>query len=202
MMSELQLASSDWLTVLGLGIALAVFAWNGRNRAEWSARWTAKSLGSIPIPERRWTYDAHDLEDFADAAKRAGMLDDYIAILRGSDLCFAISLSAVTAFIWYQVALSPMPFAVLNWAALPLGAMAILYGIADVAEDLKLATILRHPKSIDQADAAATNTLTRLKRATLMLSVVGALIFLVLAAIEDAASRLLDRGNKGTGLPA
>jgi hypothetical protein len=68
--------------------------------------------------------------------------------------------------------------------------MAILYGIADVAEDLKLATILRHPQSIDRADAAATNMLTRIKITALILSVIGVLIFFAVAFLQMCAVRL------------
>ena len=182
--------SSDWRILLFVVLVFAVFVWNGINRVRWELDWNASGNRSLPIPEKRWSYDARDIEEFAGAAHRAGMLDSYrIAILRRSDLCFAIALAAITAFIWYRIAVTSMDWQILNWAALPLGAMAILYGIADVAEDLKLAAILSHPESIDNADAAATNMLTRIKMVTLTLSVIGAVIFGIIWLLETWAVR-------------
>ena len=71
--------------------------------------------------------------------------------------------------------------------------MAILYGIADVAEDLKLASILKHPQSIDRADAAAANMLTRIKITALIPSVIGVAIYLVISGAEMGAEKLLGR---------
>ncbi len=115
------------------------------------------------------------------------------SILKRSDVCFAIALAAVTAFVCYEIAVAPLRCELLNWAALPLGAMAILYGIADVAEDLKLASILKHPQNIDRADAAAANMLTRIKFTALILSVIGVGIFLIIAGAEMGAEKLLGR---------
>jgi hypothetical protein len=156
--------------------------------------WTASGNQRTPIPERCWTYDARDLEIFANAADRAGMLGFYVnTILRRSDVCFAIALAAITAFIWYWIAVTPMQCQIFNWAALPMGAMAILYGIADVAEDIKLATILDHWQSIDRADTAATNMLTRIKMTTLILSLIGVLIFVVVSVLQTSAVWLRSR---------
>jgi hypothetical protein len=180
----------DRRVLLFVVLVIAVFLWNGISRVQWQLRWNAAGNRSLPIPEKRWTYDARDVEEFAGAADRAGMLDSYrSAILHRSDLCFAIALAAITAFVWYQIAVTPTDFQILNWAALPLGAMAILYGVADVAEDLKLAAILSHPQSIDAAEVAATNMLTRIKMVTLTLSVVGGVIFGIIWSLETWAVR-------------
>jgi hypothetical protein len=74
--------------------------------------------------------------------------------------------------------------------------MGIVYGAADVAEDLKLASILddwrrrpRHhgvaPEAVDMdgGEAAAANALTRIKLVTICLSVAGALAFAVLSSL-------------------
>lgn len=166
-----------WVIVLGL-LAIAALIWSVINRARWERDWTAAEKPPMDIPERRWTYDAQDLEDFAQAAG-AGMLRFYISILRGSDLGFAVATAAIAAYIWGRIAVTDVNCALVNWAALPLGAMAILYGIADVAEDLKLSLILKHPQAIDRAETAATNTLTRIKLVTIMLSLFGAIIFVI-----------------------
>jgi hypothetical protein len=185
---------SDWRIAAFVAVVIATVAWNMINRIQWDLAWIASGNERTFIPERCWSYDAHDLEVFANAAGRAGMLGFYVnAILRRSDVCFAIALSAITAFIWYRIAVTPMVCWIFNWAALPLGAMAILYGIADVAEDIKLATILNHRQSIDRADAAATNMLTRIKMATLTLSLIGVVIFGVVSLVETLTVRVRSR---------
>jgi membrane protein implicated in regulation of membrane protease activity len=67
--------------------------------------------------------------------------------------------------------------------------MGILYGFADAAEDIKLASILAHPGDIDMGEAAAANVLTRLKFVTITLSVVGLVVFAILSAIALVAGR-------------
>jgi hypothetical protein len=86
-----------------------------------------------------------------------------------------------------EVALSPFVSEAFAWIALPLGAMGIVYGVADVAEDVKLARILEHP-AIDRADAASASALTRIKMVALFLSVAGLVIFLILQGIERIAA--------------
>jgi hypothetical protein len=193
-MSVVHFIFDDWRITAFVALVVVAIAWNETNRFRWDLAWIASGNQRTLIPERCWTYDARDLEVFANAADHAGMLRFYVnTILRGSDVCFAIALAAVTAFIWYWIAVTPMEYRIVNWAALPLGAMAILYGIADVAEDIKLASILNHRQSIDRADAAATNMLTRIKMVTLTLSVIGVLIFFAVSVLETCAVRLRER---------
>jgi hypothetical protein len=177
-----------WVMLSAL-VAVALLVWSIINRTRWALRWRTAGSANIDIPERRWTYDAQDLEDFARAAEGAHMLQFYVSILRGSDLGFAVATAAIAAYIWGRLAVTDMNFAVINWAALPLGAMAVLYGIADVAENLKLSSILKHPEAIDQAEAAATNALTRIKRVTIILSIFGVIVFFVCAIAPALASR-------------
>jgi hypothetical protein len=186
----------DWLVQILAALALLAIAWNVINRAAWDAEWKNSGYRNIRIPEQRWSYSAYDLEDFAKAAgqvsvDRVTALDFYVSrILHGSDICFAAALAAISAYVWYRVAVTPMPYEALNWVALPLGAMAILYGVADIAEDLKLAAILKHPKKVDRADAAATNMLTRIKLVAICLSLVGAAIYAIVAGIEFGVEKL------------
>jgi hypothetical protein len=183
----------DWRVVLFLGVAIAAVGWNLVNRARWDAAWAAAGNAKMGIPERRWTYDAQDLERFARTAQPVGLLRPYLRILWTSDLCFAVFVATVSAYIWWRIAVTPVGYAFVNWAALPLGAMAILYGIADVAEDLKLASMLKYPHTIDQAEAAATNMLTRVKIVTISLSLIGLAIFGLYQAAEKCAVWLLSR---------
>jgi hypothetical protein len=186
---------SDWRVAPFFVIAIALIGWNVINRARWDVAWTRAGNHDYKIPERRWTYDAQDLDEFV---RKAGgddppLLEFYRCILRGSDLAFAIAVAAMTAYIWGQIAIAPVECVWLNWAALPLGAMGVLYGIADVAEDLKLSAILEHPDAIDQAETAATNILTRVKLVTICLSLIGAVIFLLYSLAEICAVWLLSR---------
>lgn len=197
-MQFLAAIAGDWRNWVALAVALAVFAWSTRNRIAWDAACEEREATNrnAEIPERRWRspYDAFDLQNFARAiadlrVRRYRALEFYVShILRRSDLCFAIALSLLTALFWAEVALSPFAWTWLKWAALPLGAMAIVYGVADVAEDVKLAKILSHPQ-IDRADAAAASALTRIKIVSLPLSMVGGAIFLVILVVEWIAKK-------------
>jgi hypothetical protein len=183
----------EWWVMLSAVVAVALLIWSIINRTRWALGWRAAGNANIDIPERRWTYDAQDLEDFARAAEGAHMLRFYVSILRGPDLGFAVATAAIAAYIWGRLALTEMDCAFVNWAALPLGAMAVLYGIADVAENLKLSSILKHPEAIDQAEAAATNTLTRIKRVTIILSIFGTIVFFICAIAPALAARRSSR---------
>jgi hypothetical protein len=67
--------------------------------------------------------------------------------------------------------------------------MGILYGVADVAEDLKLASILSAHGSIDAGETAAANFLTRIKFVTITLSGVGIAVFLALSGLAAISIR-------------
>lgn len=191
-------ARIDWRVTLFVIIVLAALVWNGIKRTRWDLARNASGSGNKRIPERRLTYDAKDLKDFVQASK-GNVLPLYISILRGSDIGFAIALAAITVWLWYRIAVTPMGCTFLNWLALPLGAMAILYGIADVAEDLKLSSILSQPQAIDRAEAAAASTLTRIKFVTLFLSAIGAAIFVAYLIVQTCATWLLrPRGTPAT----
>jgi hypothetical protein len=187
--------ASDWRNWALLGLAFAALGWGTWNRMAWDKACAARAATNpnVKIPERRATYDPADLRAFVRAIEGlrvAGCpaLDFYVGhILRRSDLGYAVALSLLTAVFWAEVALSPFVGDVLAWMALPFGAMAIVYGVADIAEDVKLARILEHP-TIDRADVASTSALTRIKMVSLFLSVAGLVIFLILQGIERIAA--------------
>jgi len=183
---------------------MAVFIWNAKRRAVLNT----VAGDDLKIPETLWTYDAGNLEDFVNGAHSRQVegrpfLEFYrSAILHQSDLAYSVALSLVTAFIWLEVAfmtswpslLACIPQTWLeyfNWFAWPAAAMAIIYGIADIAEDLKLAAILAHPQAIDRAEAVAANMLTRIKIMTLVASIVGALIAWLTQRIQWVFARRL-----------
>lgn len=176
-------------TIVGL-VAVVVFVWNANRRAAMDA-----VTHDLKIPERLWTYDAVEIEDFAKAAhgrevERRPLLEFYVnAILRQSDLAYAVVLSLITALIWLEIAFSPVAWTWLTWLAWPAAAMALIYGVADVSEDIKLAYILEHPTRIDPAEAVAVNMLTRIKMTTLTLSLVGLAIFGLTQILQRAVAR-------------
>lgn len=92
--------------------------------------------------------------------------------------------------------------------------MGVLYGVADVAEDLKLRGIFRHAKKMaaarengtalqrdtllaDAAQVDASNTLTRVKMLTIFLSGTGLLAFFIMMAADKLVS-LFDAPRSGT----
>lgn len=197
-------------------LAVCVFVWSGINRVKWDKAWHASEFASVMIPERCWFYGAHQLDQFVAAAQQVSIggrpsLAFYKTnILRRSDVAYAISLAYVTVWAWYSIVVSPPPWAWiggfwlwLQWMAFPMGAMAILYGVADVTEDLKLAAILERPDRIDRADAAAANMLTRIKIVALALSILGVLFFLIVLLAQKLAERFAGMNSRPrTGVPA
>ncbi len=186
--------TSWWLLLAGA--IVGAFIWGMVNRIKWDKAWNLPHTDVPPIPERCWTYDVHALERFVTHARsiqvgNSASLAFYVrSILKKSDIVFALALSTATVWILTAVIVSTSIWEWVQWAAFPAGAMAVAYGVADVAEDLKLAAILGkssdHLKVFDRADVSAVNMLTRIKFVTLTLSVVGAAIFVILLLIQSA----------------
>ncbi len=62
-------------------------------------------------------------------------------------------------------------------------AMGLAYGVADVAEDLWLARILGRTARTERVEGTVACSLTRLKFATIVLSLLGGLLFLTFSKI-------------------
>ena len=188
-------------------------------RIHWNIAWQPPHTEVPKIPERCWTYDMRHLRGFALHAARVNVLrrpamDYYVrVILLGSDLAFAVALTVATVWIWLLVVLRDEPWAwlpfqscfavlwpYLQWFALWAIAMAILYGVADISEDVKLAAILKHADKLDRANIAAANMLTRIKLVTVFLSIVGAGLFIVVSVIQAMIEALARRrtGRRGS----
>ena len=200
------LASNEVLVGLLLLAALA-FIWNGARRISWEERWQNQTLR---VPESMMFYGAKELKAFAGAARRvtinreSGLSFYANRILRGSDLAYALALATITAYVWFRLALGYAPSAPQSWLSSAVvwfapyfGAMAIAYGAADIAEDLKLASILwprgQDPEEeleIDRAEAAAANMLTVIKMLSLFLSVIGFVLFLLLRWLQSTTKLL------------
>ena len=142
-------------------------------------------------PERLWTYDAHYLARFVQrfdgGSSRALDVVYRSKILHQWDLAFAVALAIFACLVDLALSTTVRGIPVI-WHALVVAAgMAIVYGAADVAEDLKLAAILKHPTTIDAGQTAAANALTRIKIVAITLSLTGGALFLVLSAIVRAS---------------
>ncbi len=169
--------------------------------------WTPEMPVALAEPERRWTYDKDYLVEFlrtlylgsgAEAKPTDGLAFYRTAVLP-LDIAFAIAFSvflALTSLLMTGL-LSLWPW--VTRLALSAAAVAILYGVADVSEDLKLVSILRHAERVfglptgedapetasalvDAAEADAANTLTRIKLLTITVSIILLVIFLLLWA--------------------
>jgi hypothetical protein len=201
--------ASDWTFAALLLLAALAFIWNGARRITWENRWKDQTL---PIPESMVFYGARELRTFAGAARRVSIngqsgLSFYAnKILRGCDLAYALALSTITAYVWFRIALAYAPTAPQSWLSSAIvwfapyfAAMAVIYGAADIAEDLKLASILQprgqddEEAEIDRAEAAAANMLTILKMLSLLLSVIGFVLFLLLRWLQS-----ITKGLSGT----
>jgi hypothetical protein len=199
-----------------LVLAAAAFIWNGSRRIAWNREWKDRN-----IPEGMMVYGADELQTFVDAARsvtinRQPALAFYAEkILRGCDIAYAVALAAVTAYAWFRLALACSASAADSWIASTLvwfapffGAMAIAYAVADIAEDLKLASILwpkatkdnpdRYPDVIDRADAAAANMLTRIKMMSLGLSLIGYGLFKLLRLVQSALGNVQAKKQRQT----
>lgn len=207
----------DWLAsdevLFGLlGLAAVAFIWNGAQRIAWERQWHAQYPR---IPESMVFYGAKELKAFASFARKvtvkhqAGLSFYADKILRGCDLAYAAALATLTAYVWFRIALQHAPDAPQSWWSSAIvwfapycAAMAIAYGVADITEDFKLASILL-PRGanadteheIDRAEAAAANMLTIIKMLTLALSVIGLILFLLLRWTQSITKSL-------TGTPA
>jgi len=188
-----------------LGLAALAFIWNGARRITWE---NATKDSDVRIPESMPFYGASELKKFSKVLRPVRIegqpaLGYYAGkILRGSDIAYAIALATITAYVWFRLAIAYAPSAPESWLSSAVvwfapycGAMAIAYGVADVAEDLKLASILwpkvrgdnedRDATEIDRAEAAAANMLTVIKMLTLFLSIIGFVLFLLLRLLQS-----------------
>jgi hypothetical protein len=147
-------------------------------------------------PERLWCYDKSYLESFRKTASahQTKFGDTILArylrpTLIWNDIAFAVLLSLFTALAAFGLA-SHAPWPWTSYLMLAFGCLAIVYGIVDVLEDWVLARLLDGSSEIDAAAATAANTLTRIKLASLSLSVIGALAFLLFGLIWALMKRI------------
>jgi hypothetical protein len=159
----------------------------------------------IIAPERLWTYGAEYLEKFSGEMRRTRLAGGGTAlgyynetILRRWDTAFAVCLGLFTALFNFSASaglLAHHPCGA--GAVLVLAGLGVLYGVADVMENFKLATILQRGEGagIDAGEAAAANALTRIKLVAITLSITGLATFLILFGIMKVVRRLTAGGR-------
>ena len=138
----------------------------------------------LTVPEAVWSYDETYLDKVIKAISPKppdggkSLLERYVRpTLIWNDIIFDVAFALFTAL----VAIGVAPY--LPWKPwsgclmLFFAAMGLLYGVADVAEDWKLKTILDSGAPADADDANVAKWLTRAKLATIGLSVIGAAMF-------------------------
>jgi hypothetical protein len=114
---------------------------------------------ALAVPERRWTYGRDYMRAFIDAiAERPvpgkpgeSWLSVYAGPILGWDMAFAVSLACFVVLAWLALAAVAPAACLGGWLprlCLLLAAMGALYGLADVAEDLKLRRIFRIAREI------------------------------------------------------
>jgi hypothetical protein len=190
-----------WPGSFWIGLLIAASWLNIRFRLDVEETLGWPSDQAVRLPEKQWNYEAQGLRNFVEAVggAKSEAMTRYIRVLRVSDIAFAVALAGTTAYLWYWIAtLAPPPelqwaYPYLTWLAAPLGAMGVIYGISDIAEDLKLAKILNDGDRIDAAEAAAANMLTRIKMASLGASLIGIALFVPVAMAHDLGASLRKR---------
>jgi hypothetical protein len=151
---------------------------------------------ALVVPERSWCYDGHYLDQFraiASAHKTEfgnTALQRYLRpTLVWNDVVFAVTLAIFTAMLAAGIAphLPGQPWT--GYVMLVMACSGLIYGIADVAEDWKLLTILEKGAPVDPVDATEANTLTRIKLVTIAVSIIGGAMFLLLTLIGNLLKR-------------
>jgi hypothetical protein len=164
---------------------------------------TSNDAPAPSIPERLWTYDSALMTQFiesitprgSDGARDCGWLAFYAGPILSCDIAFAASFAAAISltgvFLMSDVT---MPIWLVRLAPI-CSAMGLVYGAADIAEDLKLRRIFRDAQrhldalaSVDATDRRlcdaasvdAANVLTRVKVVSLTLSVIGLVVWTIL----------------------
>jgi hypothetical protein len=178
--------------------------------------WSRDSRFALAVPERRWTYDQDYMIEFIKAARSqriptstrpasiarethghgdTSALDYYAQSVLRLDIWFAITFAALIACAALLAAewLAGYPWLARAWVIS--ACMAVIYGAADVVEDITLRRIFNHaqklaaskkqhyealPPDTAEADAAqvdAVNAVTRVKFCAMLASIIGFVVF-------------------------
>jgi hypothetical protein len=172
-------------------IGLMAAAWCYRANAPYRGM-IEKALGpGLMVPERvSPVYGAEYLNNFIRVAGGTptplgkSVLDLYIQpVLLWIDIGFAIFCAGFSALFWLAMLQLSLGYAWLDEAFRFFLTMALLYGLADVAEDLWLVRLFSKKSPVNSLEGLIACVLTQAKLLTIILSVVGGLVFQVLSMI-------------------
>jgi hypothetical protein len=165
----------------------AYFLWRN-SRALLSIRRAVKGINpSTDLPELRFQgYDEEFLTEFIATAKSATTaagaqaLDFYISpTLIWNDVCFAIAAAAFLALFGLNIAHQIPHWRYSFYLSAFCTAMSLVYGAADVAEDIVLVRLFKAPAPVDKRSVRLASRLTQAKFLTFCLAAIGLLIFVV-----------------------
>jgi hypothetical protein len=181
----------QWLLMAAFLVAAALcFRTNQKYRGEVDAALAAGERMPMRVPERLPSYDAAYIDAFR--AKAAGVttqaggsaLEIYLRpVLLWLDVGFAVFLSLAAALFWSLLPDVATSMPCIGGISKFCAVMSVAYGVADVAEDLWLARLLGRTSATARLEGIIACTLTRLKFATITLSLVGGLAFWVFSKI-------------------
>jgi hypothetical protein len=185
--------------------------------------WVLNSQTVLVEPERRWSYDQDYMVAFIEQARSqhitgsphgATALNYYANSILRLDFAFAVcfALFIVSAALLIADCGSLWLARICIWS----GCMGVLYGVADVGEDIKLRGIFDHAGRIaavkltgtalqrdtalaDAAQVDAANTLTRVKIVMIWLSGTGIVAFCLLLVADKLVSLLPGSGSPSSG---
>jgi hypothetical protein len=172
-------------------VAVRCFVASQVYRGAIDAALAAAQGGPIDVPERvKPYYDAAYLNKFISIAKNQrtksgkSALELYIRpTLLWIDIGFAVLYAAFLATFWLGVLILLADHPMLAIVSKFCLAMAVAYGIADVAEDLWLVRMFSRGTEVANSEGALACLLTETKLLTISLTLVGGLLFLALGKI-------------------
>ena len=114
---------------------------------------------ALVVPERCWTYERDYMRAFIDAIAEKSVpgkpgeswLSVYAGPILGWDMAFAAAFACFVVLAWLAAAVALPADRLWGWAprvCLFLAAMGAAYGVADIAEDVKLRRIFRTAREI------------------------------------------------------
>jgi hypothetical protein len=208
-----------------LFVVVAVFfVWTAlrRHRMDLAIKLDGTQTSFSTAPERRWTYDHDYMVRYIETlcrrvpvdAESTYWLNYYAGPILKLDIAFAVSFATFIVFASILIACHFGPSPWLLRVSFVTAGMGVVYGFADVAEDLKLQSILRNAAVLqankisdtpdeletglaDAAEVDAANALTRMKIVTITLSLVGMVAFAVLQGLAALAILLSSQPSDG-----
>jgi hypothetical protein len=179
------------ISAVCLIVAARCFVANQVYRGVIDAALAVAQDGPIDVPERvKPYYDAAYLNKFISIAKNQrttsgkSALELYIhPTLLWIDIGFAVFYAAFLAFFWLGALTLLAGYPILAFASKFCLAMAIAYGIADVAGDLWLVRLFSRGTEVAKPEGALACLLTETKLLTISLTLVRGLLFLAMGKI-------------------